>query len=82
MRSSRQAKAARVMNYELKVRGTAGPAINAAFSDCAVLADLEHDSTTIRARIADAAALHGLIDRLRDLGIEIIEVRQITDSPA
>jgi hypothetical protein len=70
------------VNYELIVRGAAGPAISAAFSECEVVADLEDDFTTIRARIADPAALHGLLDRVRDLGIELVEVRQITDSPA
>jgi hypothetical protein len=70
------------VNYELIVRGTAGPAICAGFSDCDVVADIEHDITTIRAQIADPAALHGLLDRVRDLGIELVEVRQVTDSPA
>jgi hypothetical protein len=81
MSSSRQAEGGRVVNYELKVRGTAGPTICAVFSDCDVVADVAHDSTTIRAEVADPAALHGLIDRVRDLGIEILEVRQTRDSP-
>jgi hypothetical protein len=67
-------------NYEIRVHGCAGPAICAQFSDCEI--DVEGESTTIRALVADQAALHGLLDRVRDVGIEIVEVRRCAGSPA
>jgi hypothetical protein len=61
-------------NYEIRVHGSAGRAICAQFADCEV--DVEGESTTIRAQISDQAALHGLLDRVRDVGIELLEVRR------
>jgi hypothetical protein len=65
-----------VVNYEIRVHGSAGQAICAQFADCEV--DVDDESTTIRAQISDQAALHGLLDRVRDVGIELLEVRRCT----
>ena len=64
-----------VLNYEIKLLGIAGPAVHDALADCEIA--VEGRSTTIRADLADQAALHGLLERIRDLGIEVLEVRRL-----
>ena len=36
----------------------------------------EHDETTIVGPVADQAALHGLLAKVRDLGLELLAVRR------
>jgi hypothetical protein len=38
--------------------------------------------TVLRGAVADRPALHGVLDRLRTHGIELIEVRRLPDGPA
>lgn len=61
--------------YEITVDGEAIPAIVAAFEDFDVIVGVAH--TTLRAEQIDQAALFGILDRLRDLGLELLEVRTI-----
>jgi hypothetical protein len=69
-----------VANYEIRLSGIAGPVVRAALEEFDV--EVDGETTTVRADLPDQAALHGLIDRLRDLGVEIIEVRRIDVSGA
>jgi hypothetical protein len=39
-------------------------------------------TTTIRGPVVDQAALHGLLQRLRDLGLPLISVAQVEPGPA
>jgi hypothetical protein len=39
-------------------------------------------TTTIRGPVVDQAALHGLLQRLRDLGIPLLSVTQVEPDPA
>ena len=39
----------------------------------------ERASTVLSGEISDQAALHGLLARLRALGLEVVEVRQVLD---
>jgi hypothetical protein len=66
-------------NYEIRVRGAVGRAIRAELAECDV--EVGDDSSTIRAALADQAALFGLLERLRDMGVEIEEVRRGMTSP-
>jgi hypothetical protein len=52
-----------------------------------VLEEVEHFSvevvpvrTVMRGPVADQAALHGIINRLQSLGLELIEVRRIGET--
>ena len=58
--------------YVITVRGVAGPSVRAAFDDVAVSA--AGDTTVLRAAGADQAALHGLLRRIQDLGLEVIQL--------
>ena len=65
--------------YEIKVRGHLGPNRFRAFEKLAVM--LEADGkTNIAARIADQAALYGLLIRIRDLGVPLLSVRCLEDT--
>ncbi len=61
--------------YEITFDGEAIPAIVTAFEDFDVVVEEAH--TTLRAEHIDQATLFGVLDRLRDLGLELLEVRTI-----
>jgi hypothetical protein len=65
-------------NYEITFGGEAVPAILEAFEDFDV--SVGTGSTTLRAQLPDQAALHGALYRLRDLGLELLQVKAI-DQP-
>ena len=66
-------------SYAIRVKGVAGPGTIAAFSDLEL--STEHDCTILYARSADQAALHGLLNRILDLGLELIEVAPDESAP-
>jgi len=66
--------------YEIRVAGHLAPRWSAWFDGLTVAAG--HDGTTvIRGPVADQAALHGLIQKLRDMGITLIALTQIPGEP-
>ena len=66
--------------YVITVRGVAGPFVRAAFDDVAVSA--AGDTTVLRSAGADQAALHGLLRRIQDLGLEVLDVHLEPTEPA
>lgn len=72
--------AARTPRYEIRVQGRLGPRWTAWFDDMTVTAE-DDGTTAIRGPVTDQAALHGLLQRLRDLAIPLVSVTQLpTDS--
>jgi glycyl-tRNA synthetase alpha subunit len=63
------------VRYEIRVKGVLGSGWSAWFDGLEVTSD-EHGQTTIAGPIADQAALHGLLAKIRDLGMELLEVRR------
>ena len=61
--------------YEITFAGEAVPAIVAAFEEFDVI--VKAGRTTLRAEQIDQPALHGAINRLWDLGLELLEVRPV-----
>ena len=63
------------MHYEIRVNGVLGSGWSAWFDGLQVTSD-EPGQTTIAGPVADQAALHGLLAKVRDLGLELLEVRR------
>jgi hypothetical protein len=65
-------------SYEIRVVGSLGPAALEAFADLFV--DVE-PTTTVLSGTFDQADLHSLLDRVRALGLELVDVKQSPPSP-
>jgi hypothetical protein len=63
-------------HYEIRVRGVLGSRWSAWFEGLQLASD-ESGQTVIAGPVADQAALHGLLAKIRDLGLPLISVRQI-----
>ena len=63
------------MHYEIRVRGVLDSGWSAWFEGLGVTSD-QHGQTTIAGPVTDQAALHGLLAKVRDLGLELLEVRR------
>jgi hypothetical protein len=63
------------VHYEIRVRGVLDGGWSAWFDGLQVTSD-EHGQTTIAGPVVDQAALHGLLAKVRDLGLELLEVRR------
>jgi len=66
--------------YVITLRGVAGPWVRAAFDDVAVSA--VGDTTVLRRAGTDQAALRGLLNRIQDLGLDVIDVHLESAEPA
>jgi hypothetical protein len=61
-------------HYEITVQGILEPRWSAWFDGLQLSSDAA-GRTTISGPVADQAALHGLLARIRDLGLPLLEVR-------
>jgi len=64
--------------YEIRVAGTLGPVAQQAFAELAV--DVEPTATVLSGDL-DQAGLHELLDRIRALGLELVDVKQAPQRP-
>jgi hypothetical protein len=62
--------------YEIRVRGRVTPALLARFEG--LRSDIEPVETVLHGPLPDQAALHGVIDLVRTLGLELVEVRKMS----
>lgn len=70
---------ARLLRYEVCVAGHLDTCWSAWLGD----ADIAHEddgTTALTGTVADQAALHGLLGRLRDLGVPLLSLRLLPDS--
>ena len=65
----------RARTYEITFVGQAGTVVRAEFDDCEVT--VGPDTTTLRAELADQAALYGLMQRIAGLALELVDVRVV-----
>jgi hypothetical protein len=63
------------VHYQIRVKGVLDRCWSARFDDLQVASD-ERGQTTIAGPVVDQAALHGLLAKVRDLGLELLEVRR------
>ena len=59
--------------YEFRFAGEADRTVCAAFPEFSI--SVGDGSTVLRAQLLDQAAVHGTLDRINALGLELIEVR-------
>ena len=65
--------------YEIVVRGRLSRRYEYAFDGVTLVP--RHGQTTLRADLADQSQLYGLLNRLRDFGIELVSVKAVAETP-
>jgi hypothetical protein len=66
--------------YEIRLQGRLDPRW-ASWFEGMTLTDRTDGTTVIHGLVADQAALHGLLQRLRDLGLPLLSVDRQTQHP-
>ena len=61
--------------YEIRIKGRVSRALLDSFEG--MQSDLEPVETVLHGPVRDQSELHGLIDRIQALGLELIEVRRL-----
>ena len=65
------------LEYEIRVSGLVPESVLAEIEGVQVV--VEPVQTVMRGPVLDQAALHGIINRLQRLGLDLIEVRRLND---
>ncbi|MET0664814.1 MAG: hypothetical protein ABW008_04570 [Acidimicrobiales bacterium] len=68
------------MQYEIRIEGRLSPRWVTWFDGLSVTPE-EDGTTTIHGSVVDQAALHGLLQKLRDVGLPLISVTQVDPDP-
>ena len=66
--------------YEIRIRGRVGGAVLGSFGPWE--GEVERVETILHGPVRDQAELHGLLHRLRALGLELVEIRPLPSEPA
>lgn len=69
-----------VAEYEIRVAGRLAPRWSSWFDGLTVTTD-EDGTTVLRGPVVDQAALHGLLQKLRDVGIPLLSLTQTPSTP-
>ena len=64
-------------SYEIRIRGRVSRALLDSFEGMS--SDLEPVETVLHGPVRDQAELHGVIDRIQALGLELVELRRLPD---
>jgi hypothetical protein len=67
--------------YQVRVKGHLGPEWAGWFEGLAITLEAGGD-TLLTGPIVDQAALHGLLKKVRDLGIPLVSVNRVSPGPA
>jgi hypothetical protein len=65
--------------YEITFLGQAGDTVRAEFDDCEVT--IGPGTTTLRAELPDRGALSRLVERIKNLGLDVIDVTLLAVPP-
>lgn len=65
-----------IEQYEILIKGILGDQWSDWFDDMELRYD-EHGNTTLTGPVVDQAALHGLLDKVRDLGMTLLSVTRL-----
>ena len=61
--------------YEIRIKGRLSDSLSCAFED--FTSSVRPAETIMRGEIRDQSELHGLLDQIQSLGLELIEVRKL-----
>ncbi|TQM61851.1 hypothetical protein [Humibacillus xanthopallidus] len=64
-------------DYEVRVAGIVGPAAREAFADLDIRIE---ETSTVLSGALDQAALHGIIERVAALGLELVDIRRTSSA--
>jgi hypothetical protein len=62
-------------SYEIRIKGRLSDSLLAAFEG--LTATVEPVETVLHGPVQDQSSLHGLLDRINSLGLELVEIRQL-----
>jgi hypothetical protein len=68
---------ATIQHYEIRVTGRLGPRWSAWFDGLTTEFDATDGTTVISGPVVDQAALHGLLQKLRDVAIPLVSLVQV-----
>jgi hypothetical protein len=66
-----------VSKYEFRIRGRLSEPLLESFDS--LQSDVEPVETVLHGPVRDQAELHGIIERVQSLGLELVEVRRLPD---
>ena len=69
------------MQYEIRVDGQLGPRWAAWFDGLSLTVD-DDGTTVLRGPVVDQAALHGLLQKLRDVGLPLVSLTELRPDSA
>ena len=62
-------------DYEIRIKGRLSDSLLAAFEG--LTATVEPVETVLHGPVQDQSSLHGLLDRIQSLGLELVEIRRL-----
>lgn len=65
------------VGYEMRIKGRLSDSVTGAFED--FTSSVKPAETVMRGEIRDQSELHGLLERIQSLGLELIEIRRLDD---
>ncbi len=69
------------MVYQIRIEGHLGPKWTDWFGDVSITLE-DNGETLLTGPVVDQAALHGLLKRVRDLGMTLLSVNRVRPDPA
>ena len=66
-----------IRHYEIRVEGRLTPRWSAWFEGLTVETDASDGTTVISGAVVDQAALHGLLQKLRDVGLVLVSLAEV-----
>lgn len=65
------------LDYEIRIKGRLSDTLTVAFGE--FTSAVKPAETVMRGEVRDQSELHAVLDRIQSLGLELIEVRRISD---
>jgi hypothetical protein len=66
-------------DYEIRIKGRLSDSLLAAFKG--LTATVEPVETVLYGPVQDQSTLHGLLDQIQSLGLELVEIRRLPTAP-